>query len=94
MKQAKELIDIIRQDTIKEEFDSIDDLGESKLFLMKALKEKHNTDISFTMYDEIYNLYPSYRLLTNEDNYYQKMKDKYWVVFQAVDKRLTKWNTP
>jgi len=64
------------------------DLMTAKTILTDDLKERFDAHVSFTMYQEIYNCFPSYRNNMQKENYADMMKDKYISVYHAVKKRL------
>ena len=64
------------------------DLMTAKTILTDDLKERFDAYVSFTMYQEICNCFPSYRNNVQKENYADMMKDKYIYVYHAVKKRL------
>ena len=70
--------------TVKEEFEDIGDLMEAKTFLTDDLKKRYNAEVSFTLYQEIYNTFPSFRNSVTNGTYFNDMKQKYLAVYNKV----------
>jgi len=67
------------------------DLIAAKTILTDDLQKRYNACVAFTLYQEIYNCFPSYRTAVCEQNYTDLMKNKYISVYHAVEARLERW---
>ena len=67
------------------------DLMEAKKMLTDDLKERFDAKVSFTLYQEIYSCFLSYRNKVGTTEYERMMKDKYIAVYHAVEQRLQRW---
>ena len=70
--------------TVKEEFEDIGDLMEAKRFLTDDLKDRYNANVSFTLYQEIYDTFPSLKNSVTSNTYFEDMKQKYLAVYNKV----------
>jgi len=77
--------------TIEQTVMETSDLMEAKTILTDDLQERFNANVSFTMFKELYNCFPSYRNKVAEKNYSELMKNKYISVYHAVEQRLERW---
>ena len=74
--------------TIREEYAAIENLDEAKQFLLDILKERYDTKLSFTLYNEIDSILAD---STQQANRTIAMKSQYLSVFYAVDRRMQRW---
>ena len=77
--------------TIEQTVMEASDLITAKTILTNDLKERFNAPVAFTLYEEIYNLFPSYKNQVADKNYSELMKQKYISVYHAVEQRLERW---
>ena len=77
--REKEMIE-----TIVKEYNQINDLIEAKRFLTDDLKDRYNANVSFTLYQEIYDTFPSLKNSVTSNTYFEDMKQKYLAVYNKV----------
>ncbi len=77
--------------TIEQKVMQEQDLMIAKTILTDDLKERFDACVAFTLYQDIYDLFPSYINQVGNENYSELMKQKYIAVYHAVEQRLERW---
>jgi len=67
------------------------DLMVAKTLLTNDLQKRFDANVSFTLFQELYDCFPSYRNNVAELEYSELMKKKYISVYHAVEDRLERW---
>jgi len=77
--------------TIEQKVMEEPDLMAAKMILTDDLQKRFDANVSFTLFQELYDCFPSYRNNVAELEYSELMRKKYISVYHAVEDRLDRW---
>jgi len=77
--------------TIEQKVMEEPDLMAAKMILTDDLQKRFDANVSFTLFQELYDCFPLYRNNVAELEYSELMRKKYISVYHAVEDRLDRW---